>query len=63
MILCLANRANFISEIVEEDKNIVEHNIKFGVYDHISYSEYRDILNILMDKQIARWQAEDKENS
>jgi hypothetical protein len=63
MILCLKNRANFISEIVNEDLEIVEHNIKFNVYSHITYDDYKDILNILMDKQISRWQVEDKENS
>ena len=58
----LENRANFISEIINEDLEVVEHNIKFGVYEHITYNEYQDILNVLMEKQIARWELEDKEN-
>lgn len=28
--------------------------------DYISYKEYQRILNILLKKQIARWQVEDK---
>jgi hypothetical protein len=58
----LENKANFISEIINEDLEVVEHNINFGVYESISYGEYQNILNILMEKQIARWELEDKEN-
>jgi len=61
MRLCLKDKENYISEITKEDIEVVQHNMKFGVYNHIGYEEYKDILNKLLDKQIAKWQTEDKD--